>query len=79
MRVFVRFLIPLRQLRRNTPSAKTKARVPHPSRSWRRVGYHGSAPEALPRKFCLSHPSPRARRMGHPSFGGDGKEKSTDL
>jgi hypothetical protein len=48
----------------------TKDRVPHPSRFLRRVGCHCSSPEALPRDFCLSHPSQRARRMGHPILCG---------
>jgi hypothetical protein len=41
---------------------------PHPSRRWRRVGCHCSSPEALPRNVCLSHPSQKVRRMGHPVF-----------
>ena len=51
-------------------SVTTKDRVLHPSRFLRRVEHHGSASEDLPRRFCLSHPSQRARRMGHPVFGG---------
>jgi hypothetical protein len=49
-----------------TPPTRNIDRVPHPSRFLRRVGYHGSAPKTLPRTFCLSHPSQKARRMGHP-------------
>ena len=48
----------------------TKDRVPHPSRSLRRVGCHCSSPEALPRNFCLSHPSQKTRRVGHPMLCG---------
>jgi len=48
----------------------TKDRVPHPSRSLRRVGCHCCSPEALPRNFCLSHPSQKTRRMGHPILCG---------
>jgi hypothetical protein len=51
------------------PCPETKDRVPHPSRSLRRVGCHSRSPEALPRNVCLSHPSLKARRMGHPFPG----------
>jgi hypothetical protein len=61
----------LRSLRGGTKRsicAITNDPVPHPSRSLRRVGCHCSAPGALPPHLRLSHPSQRARRMGHPAL-----------
>ena len=37
-------------------------------------GYHASKPEALSQKFCFSHTSQTARRMGHPTFELEGKK-----
>ena len=52
------------------PALPQRIGCPHPSRFLRRVGCHCSSPEALPRDFCLSHPSQKARRMGHPILCG---------
>jgi hypothetical protein len=47
-------------------SVTTNTRVPHPSRCWRRVGYHCSAPEASAPQILLIPPFAKNAKDGPP-------------